>query len=46
MEIFYLILKVSNLLDMTSGSRDEREAPPTERRVQRYLMMVGGISPL
>ena len=34
MEIFYLILEVSNLLDMTYGSRDEREPLPAERKAQ------------
>ena len=40
MEISYLILEVSNLLDMTL--HDQRGPPPVERRAQRDLMMVGG----
>ena len=34
MGIFYLILEVSNFLDMRYGSRDEREPSSAERRVQ------------
>ena len=41
MEIFDLILEMSNLLDMKYGSRDDRELPPAERRARRDLMMVG-----
>ena len=40
-KFFYSIVEMSNLLDMTCGSHDERELPPAERRAQIHLMMVG-----
>ena len=43
MEIFYLILEVSNLLDMMS--RDEKRPPPAERRASRICMEATNLPP-